>query len=180
MSLIDKTYFVLDINVPDGTHSQLAAYITRYEKEVLMRLLTPDLYDLVAAYDSGTSEQRIKDLVEGKDYTVDGYTVRWNGLINSDKSSLISFYVYYHYVKSLASLLMPVGNVKPSQENSGRADVSQKLQTAWHSFRELAGYPGQPLLRPSLYNFLAEHEDDYPEWEVETVEHFGNINAFDI
>jgi len=43
--------------------------------------------------------------------------------------------------------------------------------------RQLIGYSGQSVVEPSLYNFLTEYEDDYPEWIFKDV---GSINIFGI
>lgn len=178
MSLIDTTYFTGRINIPLNTlnTSTLEAYIERCEKELLLKVLGYDLYTLIAAYDPDTSEQRIIDIVEGKEYaaTTD-HKVKWDGLANAEKISPLAYFTYYHFVKDHNSLLMPVGNVKPKQENSAAADVSPKLAEAWYYMRQSIGFPGQYILTPSLYNFLMKHLSDYPEWEFTDV---GHLNLF--
>lgn len=180
MSIIDKTYFRLDINIPDSTYENLTDYITRFEPEVLRKALGSTLYELMIADQSSSP---YVEILEGKDYTVEyggeTHTVKWNGLKNTDKISLIAYYVYYFWQKGHATQTMYTGESKPGFENAASASVAFKLQDAWLKFKELYGYPGQSELAPSLYNFLNEHEDDYPTWEY-TYLNFAEINAFDI
>lgn len=178
MSLIDKTYFVFDINIPDSDYNALAAYITRYEKEILIKLLGYELYLLVAAYNESSSPQPIKDLVEGKTYDLaDGEKIRWNGLKNTDKISLISYYVYYWFVKNKNTTLQGIGNRKLKGENSDNARAGIKLSTAWFRLKTLYGGYCESKYISSAYNFLIEHKSDYPEWVFEEI---GTVNNFDL
>lgn len=173
--LIDKTYFVKDINIPDSDYSDLTAYITRYEKEILQQLLGYELWVLVAAYDVSTSPQRIKDIVEGKEYTVGEYTVKWNGLTNTDLVSLIAYYVFYWWARNNATFTSTTGELKSVGENAEAAKLNQRISNAWLRLEELAQSTEYPY--QSLYAFLAENESDYPEWVFTPL---GNINGFDL
>ena len=164
MSLIDSTYFVREINLPTGANSDVTASIARYEKDILIQLLGYDYAKLVLAYDSGTSSQIIKDIVEGKEYTEGSYTVKWNGLKNTDKVSLLAYWVYIQYVKDHAIDFQNVGAVASSVENGVNVGPAMLIQRASVKLRELAGYSGQDVYAASLYNFLAKHSDSYPLW----------------
>ena len=178
MSLIDKTYFVFDINIPDSDYNDLTAYITRYEKEILMELLGYDLYILVAAYNVTTSPQRIKDLVEGKAYTLSsGDQIKWNGLKNTDLISLIAYYVYYWFVGNNNTTLQGIGNVKLKSENSDNARAGITISTAWNRLETLYGDYGQSEYIASAYNFLTNFESDYPEWVFTEI---GTVYNFDL
>jgi len=177
MSLIDKTYFVFEINIPDSEFDDLDAYITRYEKEILQKVLGYALWKLVSAYTTG-SDQRIKDIVEGKEYTnSDGDLIKWNGLKNEDKISFIAYYVYYWYSRNKSSMLGQLGQIKPKTESSSPASPAMSLSQSWLRMKTLAGSARQDLNMPSLYNFLTENESDYPEWVFEEL---GSVNAFDL
>jgi len=173
MSLIDKTYFVKDINIPGSDYSDLDNYIARYEKEILVKLLGYELYLLVAAYD-GTPGV-ITDLVEGKDYTVNGKVVRWNGLANTDLVSLISYYVFYQWMKNKVSTVSTTGNIKQKGENADNAPAIQKMTAAWSAMLRL--YQSTEYPYESAYTFLSENESDYPEWEFTKL---GTVNVFDL
>jgi hypothetical protein len=105
MSLIDSTYFVGDIALPnlDEVPNTFQDTMDRYEEEILKKLLGYQLYN---AFIAGiavepTPDQKWLDLRDGAEFTFDfcGETItqKWNGLINTDKVSLISYYVYYQH-----------------------------------------------------------------------------------
>ena len=169
MSLIDNTYFINDIKLAVGAYSTLSAYITKYEKEYLTKLLGYELATLVLAYNSETSEQRIKDIVEGKEYTIDynnrSQKIKWNGLKNTDLISPIANYVYCMYLAFEERNSTMQGQTFPVAENSVRADIIFGFINAYSRMKELSGYAGQSELEPSLYNFLLteEENDTYPD-----------------
>ncbi len=182
-NLIDKTYFVHEINIPDSAYSDLDAYITHYQKELLLKLLGYDLWKLVDEYDStnpSASTQPVIDLVEGKEYQVSGYTVKWNGLKNADKISIIAYYVYYWYVRNKSVMVTPTGTKQAKGENSVPGTAILTVSQAWSRLVRLYGYPRQDLYEPSVYNFLILHYADYPQWWFTTFTELGEINAFDL
>ena len=173
MSLIDKTYFVKDINIPDSDYSDLTAYITRYEKEILIKILGYELWKLVAAYDATPGV--ITDLVEGKEYTVNGETVKWNGLKNSDLVSLIAYYVFYWWARNNATFTGTSSELKSIGENAEAAKLNQRMNNAWSRMEDLIQGTQYPY--DSIYTFLTENESDYPSWVFTPV---GTVNAFDL
>jgi len=164
MSLIDITYFVRDINIPNSSApaNNLLAAIKRYEPEILEFLLGYSLAKLVTAYTSG-SDQRIKDIVEGKEYSQGAYTVNWNGLKNTELVSILAYYTYIEYLKDKTLSFQSVGVIESMVENGVNVGPSVLIQRAALSLRQLAGYYGQDVYAPSLFNFLRAHESDYPE-----------------
>jgi hypothetical protein len=164
MSLTTSAYYVNDVNIPDGTYSGLAASITRYEPEILRQLLGYDLAKLVLAYNVNTSSQIIKDIVEGKDYTEGSNTIHWNGLLNTEKVSILSYYVYINHIRDNAVTFQAVGAVGSKAEGGVTVTTGVLMQKAGYRLRELAGYQGQDPYAPSLYNFMAKHESSYPTW----------------
>lgn len=179
MSLISSSYFIKDIALPVGTDSNITNEIAKYEPEILKRLLGYELWKLVN--DSPADPPRIKDLVEGVDYTVAfngrDQAVRWNGFANTELISLIAYYTYYWSQRNSASNTSTTGESKPKQENSTIIAANVKVGNAWHRLRELYGYKGQHILEPSAYNFLKEHEDDYEEWVFDPLK---GVNMFGI
>jgi len=160
MSLIEASYFSTpDCNLPQGTYETISEHVTRYERDILIQLLGYDLYKLVAAYTSA-SPQRIKDIVEGKEYTLDTYTIKWNGLKNDQKISILSYYVFIEYVKNYSESFQNIGAVSAP----GTKSPAGLIQRAGVRLKELAGYPGQNGYKPSLYNFMGNYLTTYPEW----------------
>lgn len=181
MSLVDRTYFVRDINLPSSAFSDLDSYIETYEKEMLVSLLGYDLYTefmaaLAAEADAITddegnvitpaviADQKWLDLRDGKTYTYAGRSVRWNGLINSDKVSPIAYYVFCKYVVAKQVTQSNTGANIPKQENSVIADNTHKVVSAWNSFIKLYGYNGQSEYEGSALNFLLAHSDTYDSY----------------
>jgi hypothetical protein len=181
MSLITTSYFAKDISIPTGTYSNLSNDIEKYEPEIIKEVSGYELGKLINAYDSSTSPQRIKDIVEGKEYTVSyngrDQTIKWNGLINTELISFIAYYVYYWWQRNNITSTSTTGEIKPKNENSIIVGANAKACAAWYRMRQLIGYSGQSVVEPSLYNFLTEYEDDYPEWIFKDV---GSINIFGI
>lgn len=180
MSLINTSYFIKDISLPVGVNSNLTNEIKKYEPEILKQLLGYELWKLVAAY-GDSSPQRIKDIVEGKEYDVSyngrDQTIKWNGLKNTELISLIAYYVYYWVRRNSITQTSGLGELKSKVENSIIADANQKACSAWYRMKQLYGFIGQTNLEPSAYNFLIKYEDDYPEWIFNEI---GQINMFGI
>ena len=97
-NIIDSTYFTGEILLTnkDALATDLTQAINQYEKEILISLLGYKLYKLMSA--SPTVEP-YKSLIEGAEFdlTFAGITqtLKWEGLKNSAKISLIAYYVYY-------------------------------------------------------------------------------------
>lgn len=183
MSLIDATYFKNDINLPSETYGNLTGFIAKFEKELLIRLFGYGLYKLIAAYDSAhptETAQRIRDIIEGKEFTDGDYTYKWNGLVNTEKESIIAYYIYYHVMRDRVSQTSTTGEIIPAHENAEAIEIQAKVQSAWRKMLELIGEisQGSWTYQNSLYNFMAKNNADYPEWQYEPMG--GTVNMFDL
>lgn len=172
MSFTDSTYYINEINVPASTYSDLQQYIDRYEKDVLMGLLGYTLYtELMAAYaaflaaPSTPLPAKWDALINGATYTFGGRSVRWNGLINSDKVSFLSYYVYCQILKSKQSNLSNAGVTQPKNENSVVVDGVGLFANSWNEFVKLYGI---------CVVFMLEHYEDYPNFQMQDYS-FTNI-----
>ena len=203
MSFIDESYFINEINIPtnDNNLATISQFILRYEKEVLKSLLGYELYTaLIADLDNyGTPQtQRFIDLVDGKEFSfeVNGSTIntKWEGLINEDKVSLISYYIYFNYRNQFENVFTGVNEVQSISENSTFVSVMPRLVDTWFNFLQLYGdlpiginqYNANFLnnesysyynVEPSAYNFLLANLDDYPEWVFKPL---GKLNIWGI
>lgn len=194
MSFIDSTYFVRDINVPfnnasasDAAYSKLLDSISRYENEVLKSLLGYTLWKelLDDLNESGVPQtQKWIDFVNGAEFSfeLDGQTVstKWNGIVNSDKVSLLSYYVYFKHRFYGQTSYSGIGETKAKGENSTVADGSYKITGAWNNMINLYGqvpyeYTDKIFFQdsdnyvhynddPSAYNFLLANISDYSGW----------------
>jgi hypothetical protein len=197
MSLIDSTYFVGEINIPNltGVNSNataIAQAITQYEKEILIQLLGYKLYSLLIADCTGEGgipvTQIYIDLVNGAEFTHEyngeEILLKWEGLKNAAKQSLIAYYTYYKYVEREVTHLSQIGVMLTGAMNAKgyRASSENKMIAAWERMRELYGkippdykkffsvpIKGSNLsyifnCDPSAYNFLYANKDNYPDW----------------
>jgi hypothetical protein len=191
--IIDSTYFKGDISLPNLDSSwnseNLNNFITKYEKIILMDLLGSDLYlKYIAGIAAVTPDVIWTNLRDGCEYTVDyngsDYIVKWEGLKNSDKISLLSYFTYFYLVKDGHISLGGVSTSVNKTQNSETISPIKKLVNAWNQGVEIYGtvlkssyenkvivngltyfQPTQSdLLNPSAYNFLYNHSDDYPTW----------------
>ncbi len=180
MSLIDETYFVSDISLPgqvlEGTYANITNYISKYERKALINLLGYDLYkELKAEIDAGEYTDW-GGLVNGAEFTTDdGYTVKWEGLINDNKESLIAYFVYVHYMRDNVTHTSQSGEVRQAVENATRLAGAQKVAYAYNRYSELVGGPDNSWLAPSAYNYL--YSLDLEDWVFTRPQ---NINQFGI
>jgi len=204
MPLIDSTYFVCEINLPNtaANATALSQAIAQYEKEILIDLLGYKLYALLIADCTGEGgipvTQKYIDLVNGAtfEHTFAGITttLKWEGLKNTAKLSLIAFYTFYKYVERDVTHLSGTGTILTPSGKGSRASSVNKLCNAWERMRELYGrippeweryYPNSisgASTRvfndaPSAYNFLYVNKLSYPEWVFKPK---WNINQFGI
>lgn len=190
-NIIDNTYFVRDIDIPQGSRPELneglTASIALYEPEVLKQLLGYKLWKLVqAAYDASvlTSNpvalpQIYADLINGAEFSFEfrGVTIeeKWVGLRNASKVSLIVNYVYYHHRRNNVSQFNGIGQTVSKAENSTIVSPRYAIKAAWNKFVDLygeTGYVGSTNESygvwsnyPSAYNFLLANSADYPDWK---------------
>ena len=186
MSLIDNTYFVGDIALPnlDEVSNSFQATMNKYEEEVLKSLLGYTLYTEFIAALAGSPAQKWIDLRDGAEFTFEfcGQTItkKWNGLINSDLISLISYYTYYKYRYENLSTTTSINDVQGIAENATKVNDTRKMVYAWN--RGLSLYGETPVFdpewgfnkysttyeyytdEPSAFNFLNANRSDYSDW----------------
>ncbi len=170
MALINDTYFVFDLSLPAGKYSDIAGWINRLEGDLIREIVGVELGNLILEY-SEASNQRIKNIVEGVDFEVDGINYHWNGLVNDNKKSLIAYYVYTQYLRNNITFTTGTGERKAKNENSHNANQSIKYWRAHQRYMEEV---------TTLLMFLNANADIYPEF-VDPEESINNdLNPFDI
>lgn len=200
-------YFKGEINIPNlskDTSAFESTYIDRYQKEIQQQILGVTLYDLYIAGINATEpiDERWSNLLNGKSYTVtDGSQtigVKWNGFINSEEVSLLSYYIFAKYTEQSNTQLTGLGNSTANKENATSESPRVKLVNAYNKCAELVGnypiksdiqynilYPKDinesylDITKPSLLNFLYYHKDEYPEWIFQYPDIYGR-NRFDL
>ena len=198
MSLIDSTYFTGEILITNKSaiSVDLTQAITQYEKEILISLLGYELYKLVT---ENQNDEPYKSLIEGAEFelTFNGITqtLKWEGLKNSIKESLIAYYVYYKYQERNYIQNTGVGTVQASAENSELVSPYSKMVNAWNKMIELYGwFPNYWFIstqsnilqptgvtvydnNPSAFNYISANIEDFPQWIFKPLR---TINAFGI
>ena len=181
-----------------GNGLSLDQFIARYERDVLTRVLGYDLYKLFSdQFDKPQSgkwtlktgaDAKWGELLNGKEYTLSGVNVKWQGLVFKDGTinngidqSLISYYVYSKFIEATEFTHSGVGMQSELSKNSERANARSKVADAFNSFYDLAigensyynsyqyfdSYFNNSGYR-SLYDFISDMNDldstTFPNW----------------
>lgn len=177
MALIDATYFVRDINIPNTDNptisEELVALINASEPPFLRELMGVELYNAFkAGIEAVTPDQKWLDIRDGKEYTYQGTTVRWEGLRNSTlKQSLIADHVFVDWINTRVQQWSGTAvTISTSQDNSTAVSPATLMSRAWNSMTKSV---------ESFYLFMEASEATYPEWK----RHYSaklqtRINAF--
>lgn len=151
MSLIDKSYFTKELhigdlsNTRDGTPDMLDAYIERYEKEYLTKLLGLELYnEFMAGLEEEPVPQKWVDL---KNEIVD----------ETFKVSPIANYVYCKWQNQNYTKNVGIGQVKNKAENAIVVRPYDMQVMAWNDMVDECR---------KVVRFIHFHEGDYPDYSV--------------
>lgn len=186
--LIDKSYFIGDINVPNtsavSVGERLDWFINKFEPQFLLQVLG---YELDKAFAAGLAEdpvpQKWADLKDGVEYTgLDGRLRKWRGFIETvvegedgQKQSMIANYVYYFFMRGVVTQTTGIGETVTKAENADIVSPADKMCYAWNEMIR--------WVRELVY-FLDSKVADYPEWEKQDRclmgERFQMINSFGI
>jgi hypothetical protein len=185
--LIDRTYFVGEINIPNTTTAAIGGlldvFIEKYEKKFLTEVLG---YELYKAFTDGLAEVTVEDkwidLRDGIEYTdSSGKTRFYPGLISAIsgpvtvETSPIANYVYYWFARNAHSQTATMGEVKSKNENADVHSPALKMTRAWN---EMSAWTCE------LKDYLDNKKDIYPAWESQDVwcmmRSFRPINEFNI
>lgn len=176
MPLIDYTYFVGQINIPNvdkpATLQALDTFIAENENDTMCNLLG---YELFKAFQTeiATQTQRMVDLRDGVEYSYGGRLYKWRGLKflqNNTKYSLLAYYIYFMYMQNKATNTSGTGENVATTENSVAHNSIDKQVYAHNQFVRHSA---------DLYQFLNAKYNLYPEWqgnywrEVKTINSLG-------
>jgi len=169
MAIIDHTFFVGDLNIPQvntlSIQERLTYLIIDKEDKFLQDILG---YKLWKAFTDGLSADPVaakwNELLSGKEYTaLDGYTYKWQGMKYEKtaspitvKRSLIANYVYWHWQKMNVSHSTGVGEAVANAENATPITPKSKMIHAWNEMIQWIC---------DMVKFLDANIQTYPEWE---------------
>lgn len=151
--LIDNTYFQqgelyipnsrdMNASVTGGTNvAKIQVFIDRYERDLLINALGVVLYNqLKTILDADTlndvGNEKWEKLVNGEDYTLDGKTYRFDGLLGFSQQSFVASYVYCRYLKDNDATYTTVGTVRDTAKNATSVSAAPKYVGVWNSFIE--------------------------------------------
>lgn len=148
MSLIDKTYFVGELDVANTNNANVEArlqwFINKYEPEFLRLILGADLYTNYVAGIVVTAP--------------DPVPAEWVALQDFEGlKTAIASYVYFYYMRDQFTQTVGLGEVKPTAENATASDPSFKMMRA---INEAVRW----VRENTLVEFLNENVSDYPGW----------------
>lgn len=149
MNFIDKTYFFGDIYIDFGDDQTESTELLDSFENIETKLLREALgYDLYKQFINGladvTPAAKWINLRDGSDFTVTdeqgrNVTVHWNGLINTEKESFLSYFIYYQYIKNQITQNTITGEVLSINENSNVFFNNYKLIKAYNNGIDLYG-----------------------------------------
>ena len=188
-----------------GNGSMIEDFISEYEPEILIQCLGFALYKQLKENLDETAENGLKadavqkwdDLLNGKEYQIDGVPVKWDGLRFQEgtlRRSLIAYYVFYKFLENEKANTNVI-----EVKNSKAASAIPKAVKAWRKFHSLTvGNYNNPTIiekssgfgldwltssngRRSLYQFINDMNNiDPTTFKNWNGTHFENLNTFNI
>ena len=145
-------------------------------KDILKKGLGPPLYELYVA-GIAAETQKYENIRDGTTYTVtnkdgDTVTVRWNGLLNTDKDSLLAYFIFAQYAADQNSYNTSIGEQSANNQNSTLVFPESKIRQAYNRGVELYGqelndadlkymYFKSPRRRAAILEQLKSRTQDY-------------------
>lgn len=172
MKTIDSRYFtdLINISNADSKYQDNQDAMKRYSKEILKQILGDDLYLKLIDADPSDNSTDLGKLYYGTEYTDNGKTYIWGGILNeTDKISILSDYAFIKYSENQWVLNGMHGTTVPVPENSelkGSYDrmvkVWERLEKQIHSMYDYMYYSGlyTDLIvkgQPTPYSFRDEN-----------------------
>jgi len=161
MYIVDKTYFIKSINVPNvaehnadelvSLNTSIDKYARQFLQFTLGNVLFTDLDNNVTlgVLDVG-APQKWLNLVNGCEYIINGKTYTWNGLIFEQglyKTSILAHYTYLnHYQTDINTSL---GQIAINPKNGVNVNPTEHLVSIYNEFVEM--YQGNSCNEPIQY-----------------------------
>lgn len=173
-NLIDTTYFKAIISVPlDENQNTITDFITLFEPEILKKALGYDLYKaFIAGLDEEPIASKWTNLRDGAEWTEDGQTYKWRGMLNSTYDSFIAYYVFYQYLIYNSTFNSSSGVASIASENSNKADHRSKQMLVYNRMVDLISEMDDYI---NYQNSI--DSTTYPDYEPESIR---KINVFNV
>lgn len=162
MQLIDETYFIGELNIPnldqENVRQALTVFIAKYQKRFLTLLLGEDVYkDFVAGIDVEEGVEIESQWIELRDKLVDCDT----------KESPIANYVYWFFMYNNATQTSGVGEIIANTENSMVVSPITKMVRAWNEMCDF------------VHGTQQWFHDFYTEYDLNHDWYFFNLYCYD-
>lgn len=184
-------YRIANIDVAEiDNNIELTIHIQKYEQECLRMILGDCLYtELMENVDKDSdgyykvktgAEEKWGWLLNGRLYDTDDVSGcgchssscskhQWAGLVTKvaivqEKDvfeSILASYIFYHWSLNYRTLNLGVGEGKGTAQNTTQESSANKRIDAWNKFVQDVNF-GYPNTKVSLYQFLDEHQEDFP------------------
>lgn len=157
-NLVVYTDFIGDVDLPnlDKDVSGFNTFVTKFQKEILIKLLG---YDLYLAFVAGLLEEPIKakwtDLKNGSTYQIDSVNKQ-----NPGVKDIVLYYIYCKWLSTHFEQLTGLGVIQSNSDNATIISPENKITTGWNN---MLNYYYM------VYNFISEKESDYPNWDFTTL-----------
>lgn len=154
-----------------GNDTVLTTFIDEYERDYLVKALGYSIFKLLKEElpINDNSDQKWKDLVNGKEYTKEGVLLYWKGLLfteNQTQISPIAFYIWYHFLENGLSNYTGTGLKSEKTKNASKANPAYKAVKAWNKFFDMTVC--SETQEVALYQFIEDmnsvDENTYPNW----------------
>lgn len=147
----DRPYRILN----PGDSPDLQAFIDRVEEQQLKELLGIEFYDaLIAGLAASTPAQKWVDLRDGKNYTLNDKTYRYEGLVKMLVPCIYSF-----WLRERRDTFTTSGSIYTTADKSEHLSPAWRIADAYNAFNRMAGGPRRQV--NTLYGFLINSEEDY-------------------
>lgn len=176
MPILDLTYFQTgELYIPNnrtlgarptGTpqNTDLPTFIAKFERNFLYDALGVTFYNELQVElqklpfnpdATETAEQKWIDLVNGRDYDIQGSSFRWDGLRGFEKDSVIAYFVKAMFLKSQESTYTTEGIVKLQPANASPFSYGRQYNQVWDTF--CVRYQGEYINKFIRQNNIAVH-----------------------
>lgn len=149
--LIDETYFIRELFVPNADEQDRSAYseLQQFIDEKTRLCLKDALgYTLFKDLDSNITNGNLdedapqiwQNLVKGVEYTKDNELVKWDGLLIKEgafKKSLLANFTFYYWLQYRQTQLSGVGEVVLQAKNAISVNSTQRQTSIWNEFVEM-------------------------------------------
>lgn len=209
--IVDESYFIRELYIPNAMElnssagDELSLYIDDKARQCLKHALGYTLFnDLDSNVSHGVLDAgapaKWQNLVNGVEYTLNGNTFKWQGLIYTEglmKRSLLANYVFYYWLLDQQSQMSGVGEVIVNAKNAVNINSTQRLVRVWNDFVKMyqegmyqydynayyrdgirvIDWLGNSTMTDyvSLVKFLEDNDADYPD---AALKRYDMINQF--